>query len=69
MNKKSVVIRKTATVLQLLATGALAAVASNPELVPAQYRIAVIAGMGALQALMPSPVKRTDAEPPQDAAQ
>jgi hypothetical protein len=59
MNKKNVTIHKTAAVLQVLATGALAAVASAPALIPPPYGIAVIAAMGALQALMPSPVKRT----------
>jgi hypothetical protein len=66
MNKKKTTIHKTAAVLQLIATGALAAVASNPELVPAPYRIAVIAAMGAAQALMPSPVKRSDTDAPKD---
>lgn len=58
MNKK-VIIHKTAAVLQLLASGALSAVAADPGLVPPQYRVAAIVAVGALQALMPSPLKST----------
>jgi len=64
MKKPKFSFHKTAAVLQLVATGALTAVASDPALVPPQYRLGVIVAMGAMQALMPSPVKRSKKQQP-----
>lgn len=52
-------LRKTWAVIQLALLGAVYALAENDHILPLKYRIAVIAVVGALQSVLPSPITRT----------
>jgi hypothetical protein len=62
-------LHKTALILQLLAAGAIATVATNPNLIPAPYRPIAIIAIGAVQGILPSPVKREEAAPTEPTAE